>query len=107
MSNNIMSTARTLGIQMAQTPAAALYVASRQSLTSKDIELIKDFKRLENEHRGNVFDYNTEKMISNRYTKLMLNPDIRDFLESEREVCHMLVEVAEAIGQEVNITIFS
>jgi hypothetical protein len=106
VSDNIISTARTLGIQMAQTPAAALYASSRQSLTNRDIELIKDFKRLENEHRGEL-DFNTEKMISNRYTKLMLNPGIRAFLESERKICNMLVEVTEAISQEVNITIFS
>jgi len=75
------------------------YISAYNRLSHDEIEKLRAFKQTESQ--APVFErmsFDEEKRISNLYTMLILNANIKSFIEKERAVCDMLIRVFDIAG---------
>lgn len=72
------------------------YISAREKLTIENISLIKKFKLMQKENNQN--DFRNEKVLSNFYTKLLLDDDIRKFLDSELKLTECVKQIYIKLG---------
>ena len=102
------------GIKIAEALAAAIkesseyqdYIAAYNRMSYEEIEKLRSFKQIESQISpcGHI-NFEEEKRISNLYTVLTLNQNIKAFVEKERSVCAFLTQVFNIIG-DIHLFLF-
>ena len=101
---NVAQAAEALAIAIKESSQYHDYIAAYNKLSHDEIEKLRAFKQTEATISGHM-NFEEEKRISNLYTVLTLDENIKTFIENERAVCGMLTRVYDIIG-DVHLFMF-
>ena len=97
--NGSLRIAETLASAMKDSREYKEYLAAYNNLSNEEIEKLRAFKQTESLiSRQDSMSFEEEKRISNLYTVLTLNQNIKLFIEKERAVCAMITQVFDIVG---------
>ena len=82
------------------------YIAAYNNMNHEEIEKLRSFKQTEalTPPHGRM-SFEDEKRISNLYTVLILNQNIKIFIEKERLVCAIMANILNIIG-DIHLFLF-
>ena len=92
---NAVVKAEALVLSIKESRVYKEYIEAYNKLTRTEMEKLRSFKQIES--NNSPLNFEEEKIISNLYTVLILNKNIKTFIEKERAVCAMLSLVFDII----------
>ena len=84
------------------------YLLAKKNLDTDDLNLLREFKNLHFKFvNGIQNNFDAEKIISSIYSKLMLKPKTRTFLQSELLLTECIKKIYTQFSDAIDIETFS